>query len=159
MILQFPLYRWENWSPARIKGNSQSELKQVSKLSLQTLDLEPTIGGWQTGYFKYRGHHPPTGEVTDLELEARSFSKVFSCMILPWVFQKKHDRLSDTLYLYNLISGIRENSTALSYLLNTTDYCLPGAKFPNYWRPIDERNYVNYHSTLCVLDFLLIWYT
>lgn len=76
-------------------------------------------------------------------------------MILPWVFQKKPNQLSDNLYVYKLISGIKENSIALGYLLNGADYYLPGAKFPNYWKSIDERNYVDYHSTWHVLHFLL----
>ena len=80
-------------------------------------------------------------------------------MILTWVFQKKPDQLTDNLYMYKLISGIKENSIAFDYLLNVADYYFPGVKFPNYWKSIDERNYVNYPSTLHVLHFLLMWHT
>ena len=76
-------------------------------------------------------------------------------MTLPWVFQKKPNQISDNLYAYKLISGIKENSIALGYLLNVADYYLPGAKFPNYWKSIDERNYVDYHSTLEWSSFII----
>ena len=50
-------------------------------------------------------------------------------MILPWVFQKKPNQLSDYLYMYKLISGIKENSIALGYLLNGATITSQGQNF------------------------------
>lgn len=145
--------KWQQ--PVRVYSNCPNS---ASRLRILVMSL----GWWQTRAFKVLQAPPPTDDCwskTDLKLEPRSFIKVFSCIILPCVFQKKPDQLSYSLYRYNLISGARGNSTALSYLLNATDYYLPGAKFPNYRKSIHERNHVNYHSTLYVHDILLIWYT
>lgn len=76
-------------------------------------------------------------------------------MILPWVFQKKPNQLSDYLYVYKLISGIKENSIALGYLLNGATITSQGQNFLITEKSIDERNYADYHSTLHVLHFLL----
>lgn len=50
-------------------------------------------------------------------------------MILPWVFQKKPNQLSDYLYVYKLISGIKESSIALGYLLNGATITSQGQNF------------------------------